>query len=694
MTNKISYKGHFLLFKSLDINIKLILMIVTMCSLNLHSSYAQPTDSELDLKLEYNESAQEYEVYQRIDTDYDPGIMFASQATLVFPGDFNPADFSIVQSFLPTGSWVVASSVIKPLADSNHVFIRVRSPGGNIDFIPGAWQKLFSFSTNVGCIPHIRLFENSSDPGPSAPGMGGVNYLNVISVIVNGLFYDVYRSNKTGDSQKVYVDVAALGNNSGTSWADAYTTIGDALANLDCWQNEVWVAEGIYRPSSSGNRNSSFRIRAGIEIYGGFIGVETDRDLRLGAFDQTVLSGDIGTLDDMSDNSYNVVDVRNNGVEPCTIDGFLISNGNANHPSTSRRQRGGGISVRNSNASIQNCSVSNNAALDNGAGIYVFKSDASIENVAIANNAADQHGGGLFVNRSEVNVGYTSFNDNFALSNGGGMYVNRSTILMNGITCKNNDGVNGGGIYLRRSEGDLAQVLVVSNASTSSGSALYINRCTEINIYNSTCASNSPPATNAAVDIYHPSTVVNIFNSIFWNDEATEIIVHDGSASASFCNIRNGFPGTSISDLDPEFESFDDYHLSNTSPLLDLGLSFFIPNYVMSDLDGNARIVGLDVDLGVYENPNGSTPLRKSDETIEVQIALYPNPTIDFLNIKQSSSIAEGEFVIVDAMGKLIRSGTLTQKTTEISVQDLLAGQYHVITVDGNHRSHATFIKL
>ena len=48
----------------------------------------------------------------------------------------------------------------------------------------------------------------------------------------------------------IYVDVNAVGTNNGSSWADAYVHLQDALADANSLPKpvEIRVAKGIYRP--------------------------------------------------------------------------------------------------------------------------------------------------------------------------------------------------------------------------------------------------------------------------------------------------------------------------------------------------------------------------------------------------------------------------------------------------------------
>ena len=54
---------------------------------------------------------------------------------------------------------------------------------------------------------------------------------------------------------------------------------------------------------------------------------------------------------------------------------------------------------------------------------------------------------------------------------------------------------------------------------------------------------------------------------------------------------------------DPLYVDADngDYRLQETSPVIDEGSNGYIPSDVSTDLDGNARIVNVTVDMGAYE---------------------------------------------------------------------------------------------
>ena len=102
-----------------------------------------------------------------------------------------------------------------------------------------------------------------------------------------------------GRSTVLYVDKDANGMGDGTSWTNAYTDLGEALVGQHSF-NEVWVAEGTYLPGEI--RASFFLLPPNVSVYGGFSGNETTRSQRDILANPTILSGDIGTQGDQTDN--------------------------------------------------------------------------------------------------------------------------------------------------------------------------------------------------------------------------------------------------------------------------------------------------------------------------------------------------------------------------------------------------------
>ena len=104
--------------------------------------------------------------------------------------------------------------------------------------------------------------------------------------------------------------VTPNGKGDGSSWSAA----ADLHAALKAARpgQAVWLAAGTYPTSTSDNRETSFRIPAGVRVLGGFSGSETVESQRKPKGAATILTGEIGTSDP-HDNAYTVVRISGRG---------------------------------------------------------------------------------------------------------------------------------------------------------------------------------------------------------------------------------------------------------------------------------------------------------------------------------------------------------------------------------------------
>src|SRR5690606_26465970 len=99
----------------------------------------------------------------------------------------------------------------------------------------------------------------------------------------------------------IYVKAGADETGDGTSWENAFPDLQDALEEA-VEGDQIWIAAGTYVPTGNGSVDNErlvhFRMKDGVEIYGGFAGDEdpTDFDLNERDFElnETILSGDLG----------------------------------------------------------------------------------------------------------------------------------------------------------------------------------------------------------------------------------------------------------------------------------------------------------------------------------------------------------------------------------------------------------------
>lgn len=175
-------------------------------------------------------------------------------------------------------------------------------------------------------------------------------------------------------SPQVYVDEDATGLNNGTSWANAFVELSDALVASREWANaqEIWVAEGNYSPHPT-MRDSSFNLRDSIKIYGGFLGFETDRSERTADPELVFLSGDINIQDTLWDNSYHTV-IFDSSCKECTLDGVTIHYGYADQIGN---DTGAGL-LNSGKGQIYNVIFERNFATELGAAVYSSGTSANL----------------------------------------------------------------------------------------------------------------------------------------------------------------------------------------------------------------------------------------------------------------------------------------------------------------------------
>ncbi len=398
------------------------------------------------------------------------------------------------------------------------------------------------------------------------------------------------------------VDAAATGTEGGVSWENAFTDLQQAidLARRFEGVEEIWVAEGVYRPDQQpGDREATFHVPGGFAIYGGFAGGETQRDQRDPQIYRSVLSGDLLGDDaeyqrNRDDNVYSVVTVTDDDV-PAIIDGFTISGGNAIREATDLG-RGGGIH-NTGNLVLRNSVVTGNIARQEGGGAYVRhgRLDAA-DCVFRANDARD--GGGIRVySPGVVTARRTAFMGNRASEEGGGIMAIFSLAeleLVNSVFLGNTAGVGGGAV--RAWYGQVA-------------------------VLNSTIASNFAPvgAGISFTSTGEADAPAIIGNSIIWGNEPSGISVQISEVNFHHSCVQGwdgNLPGVGSTGLDPGFRDLvgadgvggtgdEDLRLTPASPCVDAGDNGLVPDDAAGDFNGYRRFVDapLSPDTGAGEAP-------------------------------------------------------------------------------------------
>ncbi len=290
----------------------------------------------------------------------------------------------------------------------------------------------------------------------------------------------------------LYVDGDAGGTGDGSSWANAYTNLQDALAAAQA-NDELWLAEGVYYPDvGSGQINndvaSTFALSVDLTLYGGFSGYgeleETLASQRNAINYKTILSGDIDQDDDTNNSDGNFIaetsdDIAGNNAErvvlvsaiTATLDSLTITGGNSDGDTA---KDGGGISVESgADVTLNHVVVIGNRAGDNGGGVNAagVGTTLTVTNSSFIGNRSNDNGGGLLIGLdATATIDNATISGNSANPNGGGIKLDNSTanVTLRHVTLVENSATNnGGGIHTGGSTFDLQYTLISGNTASS-----------------------------------------------------------------------------------------------------------------------------------------------------------------------------------------------------------------------------------
>ena len=455
----------------------------------------------------------------------------------------------------------------------------------------------------------------------------------------------------------VYVDSAITASGNGSAWDKAYKTLNEALfvANTCTNVQQIYVRKGTYYPgnydgTATTSRDSSFRIlRNGIKIYGGF---SPDNNSAAGyrnpANIPSILSGDIGVLNENVDNSYHVITVEplsGTAIDTSSlIDGFYIKNGNADGVAPYKESGGGGIYLQGQpyecSPFIKNCVFTDNSAGFSGGammvnGIGAGSSCNPLLQLCKFENNNSQYGGAVSIGgydqggRANVNISDCLFKNNNAIAQGGAIYIDgnygeSSDSVLNCIFSGNSSSYSGGAVHIDLTDSYRSELLwmncvFTNNTATTSGGAVSIKeKAEDIKFINSTFNGNK--TNNNSDDViqfidFVPSIPARIKNCIFGNDlieaDSRKFLVTNSLINRVMpLNLNNLITGNPvfINALDPDgpdniFGTKDDgLMISRTSPALNKGdnSAITVEKDTLDILHKN-RKYGPAIDMGAYE---------------------------------------------------------------------------------------------
>lgn len=437
-----------------------------------------------------------------------------------------------------------------------------------------------------------------------------------------------------------FVDQAAIGADDGSSWTDAYVDLQDALV-VAVNGDQIWIAQGVYTPTSSRQRTIHFQIPSGVQIYGGFAGTESavaERDL---AAHRTVLSGDIGSQRPVNtdwdpdatwaqDNSMRLLLV--NSVSATTLlDGLEIS------------ESGRGMDILGGAPRFANCVIRWNHGTGQGIGALVrYRAMPEFTDVSFERNSSTQRDGGGLAAAPGTSPRFLRvvFRDNSAALEGGGMSGSGEFTdvqfkdnvsqrggglagggqLSNVIFEGNSGGMYGGGLW---SAGGLtAQNVSFIGNQADQGAAFYLGAIPEQYVrllptstfVNLTVADNTPGsgamiecvATDLSLvsavlaDPVHDGAVPWIAMSDASIAVSYSLVQGSGGSGAGWNPALGADLGRNI-DADPGYAGDGNFRLVAGASAIDAGDTAALVPGTETDLDGNPRVAGPSVDMGAWE---------------------------------------------------------------------------------------------
>jgi hypothetical protein len=389
-----------------------------------------------------------------------------------------------------------------------------------------------------------------------------------------------------------------------TSWSTAATTLQDG-ANVAALNDKVVAANGVYRIGVAVAVQSLNRI-----VIPSSVTVTSVNGPEVTFIEGYQIPGVTN-----GDNSVRCA-FLNGGA---SLIGFTVTNG-ATLGNPNAGGYGGGVFCSSPQCLVSNCVIIGNGAYAGGGGIY----GGTANNCSLIGNGATS-GGGAY--GTVLNSCWLTNNHGGSGASGGGAYGGTlNNCVLTGNTARTGGGTyqsslnncsligntatgifsvtQGGGAY----GGTLNNCLLIGNSAYYGGGAsmAFLTNCTVVS--NSAAFGggvNMAPIPAGGGIAFPPANTIVYFNQASSN--SPNCYAPSGGAIQRNCCTTPDFAGASDLTNAPIFvaPANGDFRLMPNSPCINAGRNFYITN--KTDLDGNPRITGGTVDIGVYEFQNPSS---------------------------------------------------------------------------------------
>ncbi len=452
------------------------------------------------------------------------------------------------------------------------------------------------------------------------------------------------------------VFVASDGSGDGSSWASATADIQAAI-NAASAGTQIWIKAGTYYTPA----DSTFELKEGVSLYGGFAGTEIDPmqrlDYRLGGANETILSGDVDKNDINDAANAERVMYGEEITSATTLNGITIRDGYADASGAD----GGGLRLNGGNMNIEDCTIAFNYCDDNGAGLYLY-------------------------NAATVTVTDCYFTANFADDKAGAGYsATGCDAVFTNCVFENN------------------------SADTDAGAwRVYYSAPTFVNC---TFTRNTLTAGDgSAVDVNNAASSPTFINCVFWGNLEAGVVDEDlalstgGLATITNCAFEGTFTATGatatgtvdISSTDPLFantsgtagylgyDAAADWSIQTGSPLINFGTASGAP-----EMDITKSFRDATPDIGAFEyNPTVpyviATDISGSGTITPPGAYVVPSADQDFILAPETGfEITAATYNATDILGSLVDNGdeTFTYTATSVSADGILAVTFEPLAV-------------
>ncbi len=434
-----------------------------------------------------------------------------------------------------------------------------------------------------------------------------------------------------------FVATNTSGAANGTSWANVTNNLQQAIDDLydaGVFGGEVWVRRGTYRSTDAYPLVS---LQPGVEIYGGFVGTENNKNSRpTSPFVHSVFSGDTDSSGTLTDGDAESVVYSYLDYEYAVLDGIEITGGNAIGYDWS--SDGGGIYAESSYLTLNNCRVRGNHATDSGGGIYAYDGEIYTSGGTLFDSNQSYQGAAIFADSNSLYLDRTRFENGYAME-GGAIYASFSFLdIEDVIFIDNVSGAYGGAIVANPALGYVTNSTFRNNTTGTSaagyGGAILLNDLNSfgwwLDVINSSFADNTAIAGDGGAIMYFNSNGSAV-NNAFWGNDDTFIDDEIGLSSSSpyidyNCTQNGWFGGNNVTlGADPfDYAASGELFLAAASPCRDIGDDGLADSYFNTDW----RTLTVDLSLNTLDSSPVDAGHHRPTNRVWISTFFDASPTV------------------------------------------------------------------